>query len=263
MGFGRVRGTNDWGLCFGEQKSEIFVFSFGELTIFYAIVGRIIGGLWRIIRSGLSWECRVGMNGNRKVRLLPQIRSRRENLLTSLESSTAGQILVDKKLHLDALLLAEWMMESSRFKYWFKCVFSVSLSPFLSEADQSRVVVSPMVTRICSDSHSLPCVNDGQYQVDTFQSELYLQTRLRDSAATRCYNTITSVDPYSITPTSSNRFRVEFDKVTLGEDLVKFELNLLLSRFLKPSTRQLWNKPILSPTTISIATCSPMLKITV
>ena len=139
MGFGRVRGTNDWGLCFGEQKSEIFVFSFGELTIFYAIVGRIIGGLWRIIRSGLSWECRVGMNGNRKVKLPPQIRSRRENLLTSLESSTAGQILVDKKLHLDALLLAEWMMESSRFKYWFKCVFSVSLSPFLSEADQSRI----------------------------------------------------------------------------------------------------------------------------
>ncbi|GAA5907033.1 uncharacterized protein JCM6883_006119 [Sporobolomyces salmoneus] len=31
----------------------------------------------------------------------------------------AGQILIDKKYHLDALLLAEWMMDSSRFKYWF------------------------------------------------------------------------------------------------------------------------------------------------
>ncbi|GAA5930315.1 uncharacterized protein JCM15063_004771 [Sporobolomyces koalae] len=31
----------------------------------------------------------------------------------------AGQILVDKKQHLDALLLADWMMDSSRFKYWF------------------------------------------------------------------------------------------------------------------------------------------------
>ncbi|GAA6064524.1 hypothetical protein JCM10212_004775 [Sporobolomyces blumeae] len=31
----------------------------------------------------------------------------------------AGQILVDKKYHLDALLLAEWMMDSSRFHYWF------------------------------------------------------------------------------------------------------------------------------------------------
>ncbi|GAA5875087.1 hypothetical protein JCM16303_005003 [Sporobolomyces ruberrimus] len=31
----------------------------------------------------------------------------------------AGQIIVDKKYHLDALLLAEWMMDSSRFKYWF------------------------------------------------------------------------------------------------------------------------------------------------
>ncbi|ORY81239.1 mannosyltransferase putative-domain-containing protein [Leucosporidium creatinivorum] len=31
----------------------------------------------------------------------------------------AGQLLVDKKLHLDALLLAEWMMDSQRFAFWF------------------------------------------------------------------------------------------------------------------------------------------------
>ncbi|GAA5821126.1 hypothetical protein JCM11251_001976 [Rhodosporidiobolus azoricus] len=31
----------------------------------------------------------------------------------------AGQILIDKKMHLDALYLAEWMMDSSRFKFWF------------------------------------------------------------------------------------------------------------------------------------------------
>ncbi|GAA5929822.1 hypothetical protein JCM3775_006564 [Rhodotorula graminis] len=31
----------------------------------------------------------------------------------------AGQILVDKSRNLDALLLAEWMMDSSRFKFWF------------------------------------------------------------------------------------------------------------------------------------------------
>ncbi|GAA5911619.1 hypothetical protein JCM5296_001615 [Sporobolomyces johnsonii] len=31
----------------------------------------------------------------------------------------AGQILIDKSKHLDALLLAEWMMDSSRFKFWF------------------------------------------------------------------------------------------------------------------------------------------------
>ncbi|BGP43439.1 hypothetical protein JCM10449v2_007474 [Rhodotorula kratochvilovae] len=31
----------------------------------------------------------------------------------------AGQILVDKRRNLDALLLAEWMMDSSRFKFWF------------------------------------------------------------------------------------------------------------------------------------------------
>ncbi|GAA5992174.1 hypothetical protein JCM11641_007787 [Rhodosporidiobolus odoratus] len=31
----------------------------------------------------------------------------------------AGQILIDKRRNLDALLLAEWMMDSSRFKYWF------------------------------------------------------------------------------------------------------------------------------------------------
>jgi hypothetical protein len=34
----------------------------------------------------------------------------------------AGTILVDKSRHLDALLLAEWMMSSERFEYWFKCV---------------------------------------------------------------------------------------------------------------------------------------------
>lgn len=34
----------------------------------------------------------------------------------------AGQILVDKAKHLDALLLAEWMMDRERFSYWFKCV---------------------------------------------------------------------------------------------------------------------------------------------
>ncbi len=31
----------------------------------------------------------------------------------------AGQILIDKSKHLDALLLSEWMMDSSRFKFWF------------------------------------------------------------------------------------------------------------------------------------------------
>ncbi|GAA5904617.1 hypothetical protein JCM6882_004922 [Rhodosporidiobolus microsporus] len=31
----------------------------------------------------------------------------------------AGQILIDKSKHLDALYLAEWMMDSSRFKFWF------------------------------------------------------------------------------------------------------------------------------------------------
>lgn len=30
----------------------------------------------------------------------------------------AGQILIDKSLHLDTLLLAQWMMDSSRFKFW-------------------------------------------------------------------------------------------------------------------------------------------------
>ncbi|KWU42940.1 hypothetical protein RHOSPDRAFT_20358, partial [Rhodotorula sp. JG-1b] len=32
----------------------------------------------------------------------------------------AGQILIDKARHLDALLLAEWMMDRERFSYWFK-----------------------------------------------------------------------------------------------------------------------------------------------
>ncbi|GAA5998961.1 uncharacterized protein JCM10292_005826 [Rhodotorula paludigena] len=31
----------------------------------------------------------------------------------------AGTILVDKRKHLDALLLAEWMMDTERFKFWF------------------------------------------------------------------------------------------------------------------------------------------------
>ncbi|GAA6057560.1 hypothetical protein NBRC10513_006572 [Rhodotorula toruloides] len=31
----------------------------------------------------------------------------------------AGTILIDKSRHLDALLLAEWMMSSERFEYWF------------------------------------------------------------------------------------------------------------------------------------------------
>ncbi|KAI5474519.1 alpha 1,2-mannosyltransferase, glycosyltransferase family 71 protein [Pseudohyphozyma bogoriensis] len=31
----------------------------------------------------------------------------------------AGQILIDKSKHLDALLLSEWMMDSTRFKFWF------------------------------------------------------------------------------------------------------------------------------------------------
>ncbi|KAK4047491.1 hypothetical protein OIV83_005404 [Microbotryomycetes sp. JL201] len=31
----------------------------------------------------------------------------------------AGQILIDKSRHLDALLLSEWMMDSSRFNFWF------------------------------------------------------------------------------------------------------------------------------------------------
>ncbi|POY72267.1 hypothetical protein BMF94_4701 [Rhodotorula taiwanensis] len=31
----------------------------------------------------------------------------------------AGQILIDKAKHLDALLLAEWMMDRERFSYWF------------------------------------------------------------------------------------------------------------------------------------------------
>ncbi|GAA5969200.1 hypothetical protein JCM8115_004315 [Rhodotorula mucilaginosa] len=31
----------------------------------------------------------------------------------------AGQILIDKARHLDALLLAEWMMDRERFSYWF------------------------------------------------------------------------------------------------------------------------------------------------
>ncbi|KAL8278621.1 hypothetical protein RQP46_008913 [Phenoliferia psychrophenolica] len=31
----------------------------------------------------------------------------------------AGQILIDKSRHLDALLLTEWMLDSSRFEFWF------------------------------------------------------------------------------------------------------------------------------------------------
>ncbi|KAL8278623.1 hypothetical protein RQP46_008915 [Phenoliferia psychrophenolica] len=31
----------------------------------------------------------------------------------------AGQIIIDKSQHLDGLLLSEWMMDSSRFKFWF------------------------------------------------------------------------------------------------------------------------------------------------
>lgn len=31
----------------------------------------------------------------------------------------AGQMIINKKYHLDALILAEWMMDSSRFKFWF------------------------------------------------------------------------------------------------------------------------------------------------
>uniref|UniRef100_A0A0K3CQ85 FGENESH: predicted gene_14.253 protein n=1 Tax=Rhodotorula toruloides TaxID=5286 RepID=A0A0K3CQ85_RHOTO len=40
----------------------------------------------------------------------------------------AGTILIDKSRHLDALLLAEWMMSSERFEYWFKCVHARSLA---------------------------------------------------------------------------------------------------------------------------------------
>ena len=44
----------------------------------------------------------------------------------------AGQILIDKARHLDALLLAEWMMDRERFSYWFKWVpfFSLPSSLF-------------------------------------------------------------------------------------------------------------------------------------
>ena len=38
----------------------------------------------------------------------------------------AGQILIDKARHLDALLLAEWMMDRERFSYWFKWVLPLS-----------------------------------------------------------------------------------------------------------------------------------------
>lgn len=31
----------------------------------------------------------------------------------------AGQILIDKKRHLDALLLSEWLMDSDRFTFFF------------------------------------------------------------------------------------------------------------------------------------------------
>ncbi|BGP35340.1 hypothetical protein JCM10296v2_007176 [Rhodotorula toruloides] len=38
---------------------------------------------------------------------------------TSRAEMEAGTILIDKSRHLDALLLAEWMMSSERFEYWF------------------------------------------------------------------------------------------------------------------------------------------------
>lgn len=31
----------------------------------------------------------------------------------------AGQLVIDKKIHLDVLLLSQWMMEESRFRFWF------------------------------------------------------------------------------------------------------------------------------------------------
>ena len=46
----------------------------------------------------------------------------------------AGQILIDKARHLDALLLAEWMMDRERFSYWFKWV--LPFSPLFSRSQE-------------------------------------------------------------------------------------------------------------------------------
>lgn len=50
----------------------------------------------------------------------------------------AGQILIDKARHLDALLLAEWMMDRERFSYWFKWV-PLFFSPLVSLSSLARV----------------------------------------------------------------------------------------------------------------------------
>jgi len=67
VGFGRVKGINDWESCSGESLFFVSFVRERELIRFRVCEGRIIGGLWRITQFGLYWEFLVGTNGSRKV----------------------------------------------------------------------------------------------------------------------------------------------------------------------------------------------------
>lgn len=74
----------------------------------------------------------------------------------------AGQILIDKSKHLDALLLSEWMMDSSRFRFWFN--FSDGDKVRIARPRQSLVLAPDTLhfARICSATPSWRCASAGR-----------------------------------------------------------------------------------------------------
>ena len=95
------------------------------------------------------------MNGSRKARISllcsdSATRSKFEKLTSlrfspSLLRSTAGQMLFDKKRHLDALILSQIMLEDHKFWFMFSDGGSSSLSLFLFDLPELTFALSSLL----------------------------------------------------------------------------------------------------------------------
>lgn len=78
----------------------------------------------------------------------------------------AGQILIDKRRHLDAMLLSQYMLEDWQFWYYFSYVHFSSLDDYPGMLLKLSLLGSVMATRTSSASHSSLLGSDGHCQGD-------------------------------------------------------------------------------------------------
>lgn len=123
----------------------------------------------------------------------------------------SGQMVIDKKQHLDVMLLVRYMMEHHDFVRILAKI-KVYRHSWTSGSD------SLMGIRTFSALLSSPFENDGVYPDDGSRPpDFHVEPCLAISAVTLCFNTMPLVNQCLSTTTSSNRSLQALEKGSRGE----------------------------------------------